>query len=272
MGSVPVLWQHIQAQKKSEQANRLARFPNFRLQETVLDSQRDVSGIPLSNLPPRRKEIVVQDVTSLAAAIRERRYTAVEVTEAFCHAAVIAHELTNCLTEVFLEEGLARAAELDKHLQETGTVIGPLHGVPISIKDMISIRGQDTSAGYVGWAFKSVATGDAVMVDILRQAGAIIYVKTANPQTLLSVETHNNVFGRTSNPFNRTLTPGGSSGGASALTALHGSPLGVGTDIGGSIVSHTLSDGPFGQAADIYWPRFAACPGRAYRAIWSQAI
>jgi len=98
-----------------------------------------------------------------------------------------------------------------------------------------------------------VADSDALVVKILRKAGAILYVKTQNPQTLLvgdtllihisivclpyfqSLETDNNVFGRTVNPFNRNLTPGGSSGGEGALIACHGSPLGVGTDIGGSI-------------------------------------
>jgi amidase len=111
-------------------------------------------------------------------------------------------------------------------------------------------------AGYIAWAYKTIADKDAVAVRILRDAGAVFYVKTANPQTLLasggnlrgvefaefshvrnqSLETNNNIWGRTLNPFNRALTPGGSSGGEGALIAMNGSPLGLGTDIGGSIV------------------------------------
>lgn len=236
-------WRDIQTKKKAEQAARLNRHPAFRLHESIPATQKDVSGIALTSVTSRQREILQHDATSLAAAIQDRHYTAVEVVEAYSHAAAIAHELTNCLTEVFFEEGLTQAAVLDRHLLETGKVIGPLHGVPVSIKDMISVKGQDTSAGYSAWAFHTVAKEDAVIVDILRKAGAVIYTKTANPQTLMALETHNNIFGRTANPFNRTLTPGGSSGGEGALIAMKGSPLGVGTDIGGSIVSTYASNG-----------------------------
>ncbi|KAH9858328.1 general amidase GmdA [Lenzites betulinus] len=221
--------------KKAEREARLAQRPEWRLRAPVPPELVDVSALPTSQLTPREREIVHQDATALAAALRARRYTAVEVLEAFCHAATIAQDLTNCLTEVLFEEGLRRAAELDRHLAETGDVVGPLHGVPVSIKDHILVEGHDTATGYAAWAFRTVAARDAVVVDVLRKAGAVIYVKTANPQTLLSLETNNNIYGRTLNPHNRALTPGGSSGGESALIAVHGSPLGVGTDIGGSI-------------------------------------
>ena len=106
-------------------------------------------------------------------------------SSAFCHVAAIAQDLTNCLTEILFDEALRRAAELDRHLDETGQVVGPLHGLPVSIKDHILVKGHDTAAGYTSWAYKTVAAKDAVVVDILRKAGAVIYVKTANPQTLL---------------------------------------------------------------------------------------
>jgi len=148
-------------------------------------------------------------------------------------------------------EALQRAAELDKHLAETGEVVGPLHGVPVSIKDHIRVKGRDTSTGYIAWAYNTIADKDAVVVDILRMAGAVIYVKTANPQTLMSLETNNNIYGRTCNPFNRTLTPGGSSGGESALIAVHGSPLGIGTDIGGSIRIPAAHMGLYGLKGSV---------------------
>ncbi|KAI0363623.1 amidase [Pilatotrama ljubarskyi] len=227
--------QEVSQAKKAEREQRLSRRPQWRLKQQVPPELTDVSGLPTSQLTPREYEIVHLDATALAEAIRERRYTAVEVLEAFCHVATIAQDLTNCLTEVFFDEGLRRAQELDRYMEQTGCVVGPLHGVPVSIKDHVCVKGHDTATGYAAWAFRKVAEKDAVAVDVLRTAGAVIYVKTANPQTLLSLETNNNIYGRTLNPHNRSLTPGGSSGGESALIAVHGSPLGIGTDIGGSI-------------------------------------
>ncbi|KAI0639939.1 general amidase GmdA [Trametes polyzona] len=231
----PSLVQEVSHAKRAEREARLSKWPEWRLKEQVAPTVTYVAALPTSQLTPREHDIVHLDATALADAIRARQYTSVEVLRAFCHVATIAQDLTNCLTEVLFDEGLRRAEELDRHLAETGEVIGPLHGVPVSIKDHILVKGHDTATGYAAWAFRTVAEKDAVVVDVLRKAGAVIYVKTANPQTLLSLETNNNIYGRTLNPYNRALTPGGSSGGESALIAVHGSPLGVGTDIGGSI-------------------------------------
>ncbi|KAG6847006.1 hypothetical protein H0H93_010637, partial [Arthromyces matolae] len=88
--------------------------------------------------------------------------------------------------------------------------------------------------GYVSWVGK-YAESDCVLVELLYECGAVPFVRTNVPQTLMWGETYNHVFGRTTNPYNRKLTPGGSSGGEGALLAMKGSPLGVGTDIGGSL-------------------------------------
>jgi amidase len=184
MHSVPS-WQKTRDLKRAEQERSLAGFSDLRLKQTVPNDQADVSSVMLSELSARELEIVHHDATALVDFLRARRYTAVEVAKAHFHAAVVAHDLTNCLSEIFLEEGLERAAELDRHLEETGEVFGPLHGVPCSIKNHIRIRGQDTSSGYIGWVSKTVSEHDAVVVEALRKAGAILYVKTANPQTMM---------------------------------------------------------------------------------------
>ncbi|KAG6818672.1 hypothetical protein H0H93_002931 [Arthromyces matolae] len=88
--------------------------------------------------------------------------------------------------------------------------------------------------GYVSWVGK-YAESDCVLVELLYECGAVPFVRTNVPQTLMWGETYNHVFGRTTNPYNRKFTPGGSSGGEGALLAMKGSPLGVGTDIGGSL-------------------------------------
>jgi amidase len=142
--------------------------------------------------------------------------------------------LTNCLTEILFEQAVERALALDDYLDKMGEPMGPLHGLPISLKDTFKIPGHDASIGIVALAFKP-ATSSSTLVDILLKAGAVLYCKTNIPQTLMALDSHNNVFGRVINPLNAKVTAGGSSGGEGALVAMRGSILGVGTDVGGSI-------------------------------------
>lgn len=93
-----------------------------------------------------------------------------------------------------------------------------------------------TTNGFMAWK-DVVAKEDAGIVQLLRKKGAVFYVKTTMPQTGMALETNSYLYGRTVSPFNPKLGAGGSSGGESALMALHGSPVGFGSDIGGSIVS-----------------------------------
>lgn len=252
----PTPWRDVSNRKRNDRAARMALYPQWSLgAQLPPTSQKNVAALVHTNLTARERSFLALDVTALAERLATKECSAVEVTTAFCKAAYAAQELTNCLTEIMFGSALARAAELDAHLAETGNVVGPLHGVPVSIKDHILIEGEDTSTGYISWAGRTVSKRDACIVQILRAAGAVIYVKTANPQSLLcellisaperhsphgssGLETSNNIYGYTTNPFNRDLSPGGSSGGEGALIACRGSLLGIGTDIGGSIVSH----------------------------------
>lgn len=132
--------------------------------------------------------------------------------------------------------------------------MGPLHGVPISLKDQFHVKDVETTMGYVGWidTFQG-KKGDprqkileSEMVRELRNLGAVLYCKTSVPHTLMTGETVNNIIGYTWNPKNRNLTAGGSSGGEGALIGLRGSPLGLGTDIGGSIRIPAAFNGLYG--------------------------
>ncbi|KAG0704637.1 general amidase [Suillus ampliporus] len=167
-------------------------------------------------------EITDTSVDVLLKKLACAEWTAVDVTTAFYKRAIVAHQL------------VTRAAELDDYLKKTGKVVGPLHGLPISLKDQLCIKGLETTMGYVSW-IGQYADKNAVLVDVLIECGAVPFVRTNVPQTLMWPDTFNNVFGRTTNPHNRSLTPGGSSGGEGALVALKGSPLGVGSDTAGSI-------------------------------------
>jgi Asp-tRNA(Asn)/Glu-tRNA(Gln) amidotransferase A subunit family amidase len=134
------------------------------------------------------------------------------------------------------EQAYARAASLDEHFRNTGTLLGPLHGLPISIKDMLFIRDVHTTLGLTSHLSHPPDARHSALVAALEHLGAIVpYVKTNVPQLLLSFECNNVVWGRTTNPYNASYTSGGSSGGEAALIAFRGSAFGIGTDIGGSL-------------------------------------
>ncbi|OGM41577.1 acetamidase [Aspergillus bombycis] len=184
---------------------------------------------------PEVQEITdIDNIPVLVEQLRTGRFTAEAVILAYVRRAAIAQQLTNCITEVVFEDALAQARALDRVFQETGHLKGPLHGVPVTLKDQFNIRGVDTTLGYVGRSF-APATEDAALVQILRDMGAIILAKTNLPQSIMWAETENPLWGLTVNPRDPRLTPGGSTGGEAALLALHGSLIGFGTDIGGSI-------------------------------------
>ncbi|GAA6007715.1 hypothetical protein JCM10207_004851 [Rhodosporidiobolus poonsookiae] len=209
------------------------RLPAAFLGEDVLDATSVVRECDI--LTPRELEITeLDELEELASSIAKGVYTAVEVTTAYCKRAAIAQQLTNCLTEIFFERALERASELDAHLESTGAVLGPLHGVPMSLKDQFDCAGTELTMGYASYLGR-ISPQDSALVRLLHEAGAVVHCRTNVPMTLLDGDTDNHVFGRTLNPLNRTLSPGGSSGGEGALVAMKGSILGVGTDIGGSI-------------------------------------
>ncbi|CAE6474661.1 unnamed protein product [Rhizoctonia solani] len=236
-----LLQETVAARKRDDRANRLKPCADWSLGDlTPLPSHKNVTSLVHARLSDRERSFLASDVTGLAQRLAAKECTAVEVTTAFCKATYAAQELTNCVTEVMFTQALARAQELDAHMLETGKVVGPLHGIPVSIKDHISVKGEDTATGFVAWAGRTIAEEDTAIVQILRTAGAVIYVKTTNPQSLFALETCSNIYGNTTNPYNRNLTCGGSSGGEGALIGSRASLLGVGTDIGGSIQPNVL--------------------------------
>ncbi|PYI31211.1 putative general amidase [Aspergillus indologenus CBS 114.80] len=233
-----------QQKVQAKQAEALAKIPTeWRLPASLLATATPISPENVLTIPRdsgllTARELAITetaDATSLLAQLADGTYTAVEVTTAFSKRAAIAQQLTHCLTETMFEQAQARAQELDAHLARTGQPVGPLHGLPVSIKDMFHVAGTASTLGYVHFLDRPAPKANTPLVDVLLAAGAVIYVKTNVPQTLMTADSHNNVFGRVLNPHRRALTAGGSSGGEGALVALRGSLLGVATDIAGSI-------------------------------------
>jgi amidase len=101
---------------------------------------------------------------------------------------------------MFFDEALQRARELDKVFETTGKSVGEYYGLPFSIKDHFKIKGKITSAGYIDFA-DAVSEENTSLVAIFREAGAVFYCKTTNPQTLMCLETNSNIYRRTLNPW-----------------------------------------------------------------------
>ncbi|KAK0641477.1 amidase signature domain-containing protein [Cercophora newfieldiana] len=173
---------------------------------------------------------------------------AVDVMRAFTHMAAVAQKSVNCLTELLSSRAMVRAAELDKHYATTGRAVGPLHGIPLSVKSHIGIQGCQVAAGYVSWwnSREHLASEDALVVQILERAGAVVHARTTEPQSMMQLECVSNLFGTTVNPYNTDLSSGGSSGGEAALLAMRGSALGIGSDVGGSIRVPAAACGLYG--------------------------
>ncbi|KUI64807.1 hypothetical protein VM1G_01246 [Cytospora mali] len=255
-------WQEIAAAKKAE---RLSRIPEEWIIQGKGLSTDAVDLRPIASLcgvlSDRELEITGEtyDATALLAKIADGIYTSVEVVTAFCKRAAIAQQVCNCLTEIMFADAIAAAEKLDEQYNRTGKTVmtGCLWE---SIQECFHIKGYDASDGYISRAFDP-STTDSYLVSLVRAAGAVIISKTNTPQTMLVAEAHNNLFGRTKNPVVSHLTCGGSSGGEASVLAFRGSPLGIGTDVGGSIRVPAAANGMYG-----YKPSFGVLPMLGYAA------
>ena len=147
----------------------------------------------------------------------------------------------NAIVVERFDAALAEARAADDR-RARGETLGPLHGVPITVKEQLDLTGTPSTFG-VNSRANDRAERDDPYVARLRAAGAIVTAKTNVPQLLVYVETDNPLYGRTNNPWDVARSPGGSSGGESAIVAAGGSPLGLGTDIGGSLRSPAAACG-----------------------------
>ncbi len=201
--------------------------------------------------------------TELAALIRKKKVSPVEVVDAVLDRIERINPRLNAFVTLTDEQARRDAKAAERTLTKKRAQLGPLHGVPFSVKDLVITRGVRTTFGTPLYR-DNVPTEDAPMVERMKRAGAILLGKTNTPTFGWIGATHNLVFGITRNPWNLERTPGGSSGGASAAAAAGLGPLHVGTDGGGSIRIPASCAGIYGLKAS-----FGRIPAYPASGAWS---
>jgi amidase len=202
-------------------------------------------------------ELHFRSATELAASIRRREVSSRELLEIYLSRIEKHNPALNAVVTLDAERARTRAAEADAALAR-GESWGPLHGLPITVKDSFETAGVRTTSGSPTLSGHVPAT-DADAVKRLRGAGAVIFGKTNLPVFAGDFQSYNPVFGTTNNPWDTTRTPGGSSGGAAAALASGLTALELGSDIGGSIRTPCHWNGVFGHK-----PTFGIIPIRGH--------
>ncbi|KAI8206734.1 hypothetical protein K4K52_002869 [Colletotrichum sp. SAR 10_76] len=189
-----ISWQELVDEKKQQLTGAIPA--KWKLDVSLVKELTEANGGRLLELDPARRSGVLDDVelditesnsaVELVNKMALGRLTATQVVTAFCKRAAVAQQLASCLTESFYDEAIARAKFLDDYYRKNGKTIGPLHGLPISLKDTFKVVGFDATAGYVNGLKLGPATTNSCLVSVLLDAGAVLYVKTNVPQTLMS--------------------------------------------------------------------------------------
>ncbi|KAI5861637.1 amidase signature domain-containing protein, partial [Durotheca rogersii] len=204
--------------------------------------ERDITEEFINGLlSPEEKYVTNLELPTMMEMTLSGKLRAAKLVRAFCKRAAYGHQLNHNLLEINFEPAIERAEWMDDYYEKWKHPIGPLHGLPITMKDQYHVKGMGTTMGYVGWidTFEGVSPPkpdiQSVIVRELEALGAIIIAKTTLAQTLGATETRNNILGYNLNPRNQRLSSGGSSGGEGAVQALRGSAIGIGSDVGGSV-------------------------------------
>lgn len=194
---------------------------------------------------------------ALADGIKRRRFTAVAVLE---HFLARIERLNPALNAIILlrPEAAQQQAQAADEAADRGEDLGALHGVPMTIKETFEIAGWPTTAGHSRYR-DHIPDTTAPAVQRLLDAGAIIMGKTNVPELAGDLQSYNDIYGTTNNPWNTALTPGGSSGGAAAALAAGLTPLELGSDIGGSIRTPAAFCGIYGLK-----PTYGLVPTRGH--------
>ena len=206
-------------------------------------------------------DLAFASATALAEKIKQREVSAVELLEHYLARVDKYNPELNAIVVDIRADALAAAQEMDKAVAR-GDTLGPLHGVPMTVKESYNISGTATTWGNPDWR-ENIADEDAEAVKKLKQAGVNIFGKTNVPLSLADFQSYNDVYGTTNNPYDHSRIPGGSSGGSAAALAAGLTGIETGSDIGGSIRNPAHFCGVFGHKPtyNMLWMRGHAPPG-----------
>uniref|UniRef100_A0ABM5G7Q3 Vitamin D3 hydroxylase-associated protein-like n=1 Tax=Pogona vitticeps TaxID=103695 RepID=A0ABM5G7Q3_9SAUR len=219
-----VLWKwvaHRRIQRKMEEARRWRDDSLEQMEKVVWKLKQKNPGV-------ESEFILSLPLTELAMKLKEESLSPESVLYAYIKKALEVTREVNCVTD-FIHDCEEQIQEVKRQNKK-----GLLYGVPVSIKDHIGCKGHISTCGLVHF-LSTVEADDSVIVKVLKKQGAIPFVKTNVPQSMVNYDCSNLIFGQTINPLNHKKSPGGSSGGEGALIAAGGSILGFGTDVAGSI-------------------------------------
>jgi len=228
------------ARLKIFQANRLQRIQN---------TNHFKSSLP----PEQKKQIIKSDVVTLLKMLNEGMVSSYELVLVFYERAITIGCGLNALAEVNIESALEQAKKCDeirsnliKNDPHKLASLPPLFGIPMSIKGNVIIKGLSTNLGCANFMDNLPKENGFIMDLLISKAGIIPFITSSVPQCLMVNETTNRIYGRCKNPWNEERTSGGSSGGEASLIASGCSPIGFGSDIGGSIRIPCLYTGLYG--------------------------
>ena len=206
-------------------------------------------------------DLAFASATDLAARIRAKELGCEELLRHYLDRVDRYNEALNAVVVQVREQALEEARAADRAIA-AGDDVGPLHGVPMTIKESYNLAGTPTTWGNPGWK-NNIPQEDAESVKKLKQAGVVIFGKTNVPLMLADFQSYNEIYGTTNNPYDHTRIPGGSSGGSSAALAAGLTGIDTGSDIGGSIRNPAHYCGVFGHKPtwNLLWIRGHAPPG-----------
>jgi amidase len=187
-----------------------------------------------SAIPNPQSEICFMSATDLAAMIREKKLSAREVMKAHLRQIERANPKVNAIVTLVDEDRLIAQARSADEIIARAQPLGPLHGLPVGVKDLTETKGIRTTYGSPLYR-NYIPDHDALVVERMKNSGAIVLGKTNTPEFGMGSHTFNPVFGATLNPYDVTKTCGGSTGGGAVALACGMAPLASGTDIGGSL-------------------------------------
>ncbi|XP_061817006.1 fatty-acid amide hydrolase 2-B [Nerophis lumbriciformis] len=214
-------------------------------------SRRTTTG-GRKKLPPTAHPLLKVSATQLARKIRRREVSSVEVVQAYIDRIQEVNPLINAVVKDRFSAALQEAAQVDKLIDEEAggeDVLEhrlPFLGVPFSVKESFGLQGMPFTTGIISRR-GTVAVADAPPVALMKRAGAIPLGVTNTSEGCMWFESHNHLYGITSNPYDLERVPGGSSGGEGSLLAAAGAVIGMGSDIGGSIRIPCFFNGIFGH-------------------------